>query len=90
MEFIVPEWITPSWKSVSQQKDFGTVGLRQSNINSWSETVVEMWSLEKEPRAGIENCLCVLTWHRRALRMARGTEDTPYGKFLKLPSLFIK
>lgn len=64
MEFIVPEWITPSWKSVTQQKDLGTVGLRQSNINSWSETVVEMWSLEKEPRAGIENCLCVLTWQK--------------------------
>lgn len=71
--------------------DLGAVGLSQSNMNSWSETVVEVWSLEKEPRAGVEDCLCVLLMlHRRALRMARGTENTSYGKFLKLSSLFSK
>lgn len=54
------------------------MGFSQSNANSWSETVVEVWSLEKEPRAGVENCLCVLLMmHRKALRMARGTE-TPH------------
>lgn len=36
-------------------KDLGTLGFSQSNVNSWSDTVVEVWSLQKEPRTGVEN-----------------------------------
>lgn len=68
------------------KKDLGNVGFSKSNVNSWSETVVEMWSLVKELRAGVENCLCVLLMlHRRALRMARGTENTPMAHSWSCP-----